>query len=112
LIHGRPFPLKGNYFANIFNHFRPTGKLLQERETPVLTDAGDDEMPIWILRGSPEERKWMWEHGKKIVESPAAAPLDEVPQAAQTGNLRQEAFVTQERCERMATHPQSLPRRA
>jgi prolyl 4-hydroxylase len=87
LIHGRPFPLKGNYFANIFIHFRPTGKLLRERETPVLTDAGDDEMPIWILRGSPEERKWMREHGKKVVESPAAAPLDEVPQAAQTGNM-------------------------
>lgn len=87
LIHGRPFPLKGNYFANIFIHFRPTGKLIRERETPVLTDAGENEMPIWILRGSPEERKWMREHGKTIVESPAAAPLDEVPQAAQTGDM-------------------------
>ena len=87
LIHGRPFPLKGNYFANIFIHFRPTGKLLRERDTPVLTSTGDEEMPIWILRGSPEERKWMREHGKRVVESPAAAPLDEVPYAAQVGDL-------------------------
>jgi hypothetical protein len=86
LIHGRPFPLKGNYFANIFIHFRPTGKLIRERETPVLTDAGSEEMPIYILRGSPEGRKWMQEHGH-VVESPAAAPLSEVAQAAAVGDM-------------------------
>ena len=86
LIHGRPFPLKGNYFANIFIHFRPTGKLIRERETPVLTDEGNDGMPVYILRGSPEEKKWMQEHGI-VIESPAAAPLDEVAHAAAVGDM-------------------------
>ena len=86
LIHGRPFPLKGNYFANIFIHFRPTGKLIRDRETPVLTDEGHEGMPIYILRGSPEGNKWAHEHGI-VVESPAAAPLDEVAHAAAVGDM-------------------------
>ena len=27
LMHGRPFPLRGNFFANIFCHFKPSGYL-------------------------------------------------------------------------------------
>ena len=46
-------------------HFQPTGKLLRERESPVLTDAGEEEMPIYILRGSPEEEKWLQENPSK-----------------------------------------------
>ena len=38
--------------------FQPTGKLLCDRDTPVLTDTGSENMPIYILRGSPEEQKW------------------------------------------------------
>ena len=34
LIHGRPFPLKGEYFANIFIHFEPRHKELKEGEIP------------------------------------------------------------------------------
>lgn len=29
VLHGRPFPLKGKYFANIFVHFEPTGHSLK-----------------------------------------------------------------------------------
>merc|ERR1712038_499727 len=29
ILHGRPFPLKGRYFANIFIHFEPTGHTLR-----------------------------------------------------------------------------------
>jgi prolyl 4-hydroxylase len=87
LIHGRPFPLKGNYFANIFIHFRPTGKLLRERDAPVQTDDSSEGMPMWILPYSPESSKWLRDHGKTVVESPAAAPLDEIPHAAQVGDL-------------------------
>ncbi|KAL3793032.1 hypothetical protein HJC23_003040 [Cyclotella cryptica] len=75
-----------NYFANIFIHFRPTGKLIRDRETLVLTDEGSEGMPIYILRGSPEGNKWMQEHGV-VVESPAAAPLDEVAHAASVGDM-------------------------
>eukprot|EP01083_Nonionella_stella_P004945 14447_1 len=62
LIHGRPFPLKGKYFANIFIHFQPTGRPLREHDTTILTDEGEEQMPIYILRGSPEEKKWQREH--------------------------------------------------
>lgn len=93
LIHGRPFSLRGRYFANIFVHFQPTRKLLHE--TPVLTDADDDEdMPIYVLRGSPEEERWMQHHPSKrqhvrVRESPAAAatPLQQIAQAAATGDV-------------------------
>lgn len=93
LIHGRPFSLKGRYFANIFIHFQPTGKLLRERDTPVLTDVGDEDLPIYILRGSPEEDHWMEQHQPKqhvrVRESPAAAatPLQQIAQAAATGDI-------------------------
>lgn len=99
LIHGRPFPLKGKYFANIFVHFKPTGKILHERDTPVLTDEGEEEMPIYILRGSPEEKKWLREHPPQrnvgqIKESPAAAaaPLEAVAHAAATGDVKGIAY--------------------
>ena len=89
LIHGRPFPLKGRYYANIFIHFQPTGKLLHERETPVATDAGDDGLPIYILRGSPEEDHWLQQHPQRLRESPAAAatPLQQIAHAAATGDV-------------------------
>jgi len=99
LIHGRPFSLKGRYFANIFIHFQPTGKILHERDTPVLTDAdvnGKEDMPIYILRGSPEEEHWLEQHPSKrqqhvrfVRESPAAAatPLEQIAQAAATGDV-------------------------
>ncbi|KAL7550513.1 hypothetical protein ACHAWF_013732, partial [Thalassiosira exigua] len=94
LIHGRPFPLKGKYFANIFIHFQPTGKLLRERQTPILADQGDENMPIYILRASAEHRKWAREHppslrSKRVKEAPAAAaaPLEAVAHAAATGDV-------------------------
>jgi prolyl 4-hydroxylase len=75
-------------------HFQPTGKLLRERDTPVLTDKGEEEMPIYILRGSPEERKWLREHPPKksvrqVKEAPAAAatPLSELAHAAAIGDI-------------------------
>lgn len=93
LIHGRPFPLKGRYYANIFIHFQPTGKLLRERDTPVLTDADDEDLPIYILRGSPEEDHWLQQHPRRqqvrVRESPAAAatPLEQIAHAAATGDV-------------------------
>lgn len=94
LIHGRPFPLKGKYFANIFIHFQPTGKLLHQRDTPVVTDVGDEGLPIYILKGSPEEEHWLQQHPSKsqrmrVRESPAAAatPLEQIAHAAATGDV-------------------------
>merc|ERR1711862_475915 len=43
LFLGRPFALKGRYFANIFIHFAPEGDI-----------GADDGRPSYILEGSPE----------------------------------------------------------
>merc|ERR1712060_909317 len=43
VLHGRPFALKGRFFANIFIHFAPEGDI-----------RADDGRPSYILEGSPE----------------------------------------------------------
>ena len=52
-------------------------------------------MPINILRGSPEEKKWRREHPpsrnvRKVREAPAAAasPLEALAHAAATGDIK------------------------
>jgi hypothetical protein len=55
LIHGRPYALKGNYFANIFIHFEPTGKTLYRDDMEDWTDL---DFPPYIVKGSPEEAHW------------------------------------------------------
>jgi prolyl 4-hydroxylase len=46
IIHGRPFPLKGRFFANIFIHFEP------------VYDESSSELPPYILEGSTEAEEW------------------------------------------------------
>jgi len=81
VIHGRPFPLKGRYFANIFVHFEPTGHSLRHHNHD--TDAGEDVdvkyreammkrtgghenkqdgLPSYILAGTPEADHWRMTH--------------------------------------------------
>mmetsp|Transcript_4985 Transcript_4985/g.11018 ORF Transcript_4985/g.11018 Transcript_4985/m.11018 type:complete len:198 (+) Transcript_4985:2856-3449(+) len=86
LIHGRPFPLKGEYFANIFIHFEPTGKVLRERDAYLRTDTSG-ELPIYIMPGSPEEKKWLRENKRSVKEAPAAAPLNPLAHASATGDI-------------------------
>ena len=57
LIHARPFPLKGKYFANIFIHFEPTGRPLGDTSDDYL-ESLDPFFPPYILKGSPEEANW------------------------------------------------------
>ena len=66
LIHGRPFPLKGRYYANVFIHFEP----FEGWDITAASDASDNDntkttktklgdnngdLPPYILPGSPEE---------------------------------------------------------
>lgn len=51
-------------------------------------------MPIYVLRGSPEEKKWLSEHPpqrsmRSVKEAPAAAaaPLEALSHAAATGDI-------------------------
>jgi prolyl 4-hydroxylase len=60
VIHGRPFPLKGKFYANIFIHFEPTGP---------LNDGGDErgllgDLPPYLIPGSYWESKWRKQNPK------------------------------------------------
>lgn len=54
LMHGRPFPLKGNFYANIFIHFEPTGEHLHGGGW----DEIDDFYPPYLVPNSPELEYW------------------------------------------------------
>ena len=84
VLHGRPFPLKGKFFANIFIHFEPTGHTLRhdakmkgelvgkddvhaEYQKAVKRRAGGHEadhsgLPSYIVEGTPEAKKWHQKH--------------------------------------------------
>ena len=51
VIHGRQFPLKGRFMANIFIHFEPIGPVGREIDV-------DSDLPQYIIRGSEEEEHW------------------------------------------------------
>ena len=89
LIHGRPFPLKGRYFANIFIHFEPTGRKLSDHSDDYV-DELDDFLPPYIIPDSPEADNWIMQNpsGWKMA-SPAAAEVG-VPEghaAAANGDI-------------------------
>ena len=51
VIHGRQFPLKGRFMANIFIHFEPIGPIGGQVQT-------SGELPPYLIPGSPEEPNW------------------------------------------------------
>jgi prolyl 4-hydroxylase len=57
LIHARPFALKGRYFANIFIHFEPTGRPLNDHTNEYLKTL-DEFYPPYLLPNSPELPSW------------------------------------------------------
>lgn len=79
-IHGRPFPLKGRYYANVFIHFEPIGHTLRHNSKHGITDVDaqykeavsnkhgghehhDSGLPDYILReDSYEAKEWFREH--------------------------------------------------
>lgn len=92
VIHGRPFPMKGKFYAMLFVHFEPTGK------TPLKERVGVDEqyrqavqdgvggqsssdqsqlLPPYIQRFSPEEQHWMRENPDGWWQAPASAPVSD-----------------------------------
>ena len=58
LMHGRPFAMKGNYYANVFIHFQPTGRPLGDKTNSYL-DTLDDFLPPYLIPGSPEVENWI-----------------------------------------------------
>eukprot|EP00542_Grammatophora_oceanica_P010096 CAMPEP_0194047048 /NCGR_PEP_ID=MMETSP0009_2-20130614/23530_1 /TAXON_ID=210454 /ORGANISM="Grammatophora oceanica, Strain CCMP 410" /LENGTH=470 /DNA_ID=CAMNT_0038692561 /DNA_START=131 /DNA_END=1543 /DNA_ORIENTATION=- len=79
IIHGRPFPLKGNFVANLFVHFEPNGHSLRHGAGKDEDDpntqykkavsrglAGHESdhsgLPPYLIPGSPEEANWRKRH--------------------------------------------------
>lgn len=57
VIHGRPFPLKGRFYANIFIHFEPFEIFDTGRDIPT-----DGDLPPYLLPGSPAVENWKKEY--------------------------------------------------
>ena len=90
VIHGRPFPLKGRYMANIFVHFEPTGHTLRhhkasgydldqdvnaqyrasiqqkhaghENKQGVSKYIKQNKLPPYVIEGTPEASIWRQTH--------------------------------------------------
>lgn len=56
ILHGRPFPLKGKYMANVFVHFEVVGPLGDDNE------SNESDLPPYLIPGSPEEDFWRQEN--------------------------------------------------
>ncbi|KAG7368599.1 ankyrin repeat domain protein [Nitzschia inconspicua] len=85
LTHGRPYPLKGNFYANIFIHFEPTGERLNGGWVEY-----DDFHPPYIQPNSPEMENWERRNPagwKKQSPSVAAPGVHEGHAAAAHGDL-------------------------
>jgi len=47
VIHGRPFPLRGRYYANVFIHFEPLGHGLKNEQTHAKVDLSILYQQAW-----------------------------------------------------------------
>lgn len=108
VIHGRPFPLKGRHFANIFVHFEPVGHTMRHhnhqtdaeddvdqkyRDSLMRGSAGheneQDGLPSYIQDGTPEANKWRATHsgGKNTKKKSFTTGSTMAHLAAQGGDI-------------------------
>ena len=88
VIHGRPFAMKGNFYAMLFIHFEPTGQTaLRQKDTvdvryrqAIQDGVGGQSsseqasmLPPYIRRFSPEEEHWQQQHPEGW-RPPASSP--------------------------------------
>jgi prolyl 4-hydroxylase len=57
VIHGRPFPLNGKFYANVFVHFEPVGMRLGGTQEDSMYDPALD-LPPYLVPGSVWEKDW------------------------------------------------------
>lgn len=79
ILHGRPYPMKGRFFANVFIHFEPTGHTLRHTgqdhggdvhekyaESVKNRQGGhentDTGLPPYIKEGTLEAERWKQRH--------------------------------------------------
>ncbi|CAB9529888.1 Ankyrin Repeat [Seminavis robusta] len=100
VVHGRPFPLKGKFYAMIFIHFEPTGRTalkqrvgVDEQYRQAVQDGVGGQssseqsslLPPYIRRFSPEEEHWQRENPGGW-RSPAMSPASFELQPDDNGN--------------------------
>jgi len=99
LLHGRVFPLKGRYYANIFIHFEPTGKALSQKERNKHYQNANRHgheyalnqhsgLPPYILEKSLESKKWLRSHDHGESPAAAAVPASPAHHAATVGDIK------------------------
>jgi prolyl 4-hydroxylase len=115
IIHGRPFPLKGRFYANVFIHFEPVGHSLRHDAKEALGSAEEDhvhekyrkavqnkhgghensQLPPYITPGTPAADTWTANHPSDTMDAKEEAQeeLSETPRssahlAAIRGDLR------------------------
>ena len=66
VIHGRPFPMRGKYYAGVFVHFEPLGP---PADTPP---SSDPSLPPYLIPDSRWAQEWKNEHpgGWKLQHNP------------------------------------------
>lgn len=75
VLHGRPFPLQGRFYANIFIHFEPVGHTLRHHDKMGTQPDPEEEkhhqhaghenaarLPSYIVDGSEEAVRWRRDH--------------------------------------------------
>lgn len=77
LIHGRPFPLKGRFYANIFIHFEPTGRKLGDKSDDYLKEL-DEFFPPYLVPDSPETFNWAARNPGGWRKTVPSAPIQQV----------------------------------
>ena len=56
VIHGRPFPMQGRFYANVFAHFEPIGPL--DPDDPSDGYDPTTDLPPYLIPGSKWEKEW------------------------------------------------------
>ena len=63
VIHGRPFPMKGRSFVNVFLHFQPIGPLDDVEQWGPGGEKGD--LPPYVIPGGQWESEYRISGTKK-----------------------------------------------
>jgi prolyl 4-hydroxylase len=59
IIHGRPFPLRGRFMANLFVHFEPLGPKDRLHDPSVKQSSG---LPPYVLPNTVVAKEWLEEY--------------------------------------------------
>ena len=97
ILHGRPFPLRGKFVANLFVHFEPMGHTLRhtgqdqiERDTTrgrAGHEVNEGGLPPYVIAGSPEEANWRRSHPTRAAVASATGSTTDAHLFAQNGEL-------------------------